>query len=133
MHRPDKQLFVTEIHVICRDRLNVEQESEDSFVTGKWRIAPQHVRPGVIFALHAERDRRSYLQGRVIEVVRQDSDRRVWIRVQKTTTPRPWAGPGTRERSYLWATRDPGRARQPSNRTKLSPVEEGATRRADSR
>jgi hypothetical protein len=56
---------VVEIHVVCRDRRGVARETARTFDSGDWSIAARHLRPGVVFALHEEKTRQSYLQGRI--------------------------------------------------------------------
>lgn len=104
---------VVEIHVLCRDRLNVANETARSFESSYWRIADQHIRRDVLFALHQSKKSPSYLQGYIERLVRRDSYGKVTLLIRKTARPLAWGGDGRHERSYVWA--NDTRSNPPSN------------------
>lgn len=95
---------VREIHVVCRQGLNVENVTDTHFDTGYWVIAHQHARTDgtVIIALHADKLQPSYLQGVIEELLSSESDERIMVRVRKTPDALLWKGGGSGERGYLW-------------------------------
>ena len=96
---------VTEIHVISNKTgnagqpLNLRDLTSSHFVSGFWTIKKEHLRYGVIFALHKSKREESFLQG-TIEDVEMVQGKRVELRIQRTPKPLPWAGLGTGERGY---------------------------------
>jgi hypothetical protein len=102
---------VAEIHLVCRGRTNVSNETAEGFDSGWWVIAERHVQPGVRLALHEEKHLPSYLQGeitRLLEVSEERGERRIRVRVRATPEPLPWRGGGSGERGYLWEGADFG-------------------------
>jgi hypothetical protein len=99
-----------EMHFVCREGLNVIEESGGTFLTGWWVVNPGHIRPGQIVGLHQNRSGSSYRQGVVVELVdvRKKStttgrrQRRVQLRVQQTPKQIPWAGNGAGEKGFVW-------------------------------
>lgn len=96
---------VTEIHIVCnrtgsnRQPLNVEDVTVSHFVSGYWLIAEEHLRPGVLFALHKSKREYSFLQG-AIEDVEKVKGNRFQVFVRRSMTPVPWVGAGAGERGY---------------------------------
>lgn len=95
---------VSEIHEVCRNRKGVARETATSFESGVWKLDEEHVRKGVVFALHQEKKQPSYLQG-VITNHQADGDR-FRVTVKRTPVPLPWRGGGSREGGYLWEGQD---------------------------
>ncbi len=102
-----------EMHFVCHDRQGVEDENNETFTTGRWVVRPELVRPErkIVVALHETRAAPSYLQGtvqhleRVVEGTTASGrrQRRVVLRIKKSSTPFPWKGKGSGEKGYVWA------------------------------
>jgi len=100
-----------EAHVICHQGLYVEDQKDGTFLTGFWVVRPEHIREGLVFALHETKATRSYLQGVVLRLteVRKDRtpsgrrQRRVQLLVRKTPASLPWRGGGTGEKGLVWS------------------------------
>jgi len=103
---------VEEIHLICRNSLNVTSETDTHFTSEWWVVAERHVKPGVLFALHQEKESPSYLHGKVEGPARVDEDsdknRRIQVVVRRTSSPMPWKGGGSGTVGYLWTGGDFG-------------------------
>src|SRR4051794_32328805 len=96
---------VEEIHLVCRRRLNVFNETADHFDSGWWAISERHIRPGVRFALHEVKDQPSELQGEIESLVQtrgKGENRRVMVQIRRTPIPLSWKGGGSGEVGYLW-------------------------------
>jgi len=99
-----------EAHVICRRGMLVEDQSDGTFLTGYWLIQPDHIREGLVFALHETKAAHSYLQGEVVRLTNVRTDRtpsgrhqrRVEVLVRKSRTPLRWRGGGTGEKGLVW-------------------------------
>ena len=96
---------VVEIHVVCRDRQGVTEETSRTFESHAWDIAPEHLRQGIVFALHQKKTEQSYLQG-TIQAFRPARDRRYILTVDRSPMPTPWKGGGAGEIGYLWEGAD---------------------------
>jgi hypothetical protein len=59
-----------EAHVICHQGLHVEDQHDGTFLTGFWVVRPEHIREGLVFALHETKATRSYLQGVVVRLTK---------------------------------------------------------------
>lgn len=103
---------VEEIHLVCRHSTNVSNITDTHFISGWWVVAVRHIRPGVVFALHEEKESLSYLQGKIEALVAvedgKDESRRVQVLVRRTPVPRPWKGGGSGPSGYLWSGLDVG-------------------------
>ena len=97
-----------EAHFVCRNRRQVVDRNDGTFLTNWWVINPEHIYEGLVVALHETRTRRSYLQGVVAEFrVREESiagrrQRRVEFLVRKTPLSLPWGGDGSGEKGFVW-------------------------------
>ncbi|PYP88681.1 MAG: hypothetical protein DMF61_05730 [Blastocatellia bacterium AA13] len=100
-----------EVHFVCRRGHRVEEQNDGTFRTSSWVIKPEHIREGLVFALHDAHAEPSYLQGEVIGLIKVIDDRkpsgrrlrRVELHVRKTPGALPWRGTGTREKSFVWS------------------------------
>jgi len=100
---------VAEIHVVCREMMNVSDVTEAHFTSGWWVIAERHIRPGVVFALHEAKGQISYLQGEIeslLDLDRRDESTRIQVRVRRSLHGIPWRGGGSGTTGYLWAGDD---------------------------
>ena len=99
-----------EAHLICRRGMLVQEQADGTFLTGYWLIKPEHIREGVVFALHESKAAQSYLQGEVVRLTNIRTDRtpsgrhqrRVEVLVRKSRTPLSWKGGGTGEKGLVW-------------------------------
>lgn len=97
---------VNEIHVVCRGSLNVTGLSDTEFESGWWVVAERHIRPGVLFALHEEKEALSYLQGDVVRLVGKEQagdNTRLQVLIRRTADGVPWKGGGSGTVGYLWS------------------------------
>ena len=97
---------VREIHIVCNKiknggPLNVRDVSDQYFVSGFWRVNNDHLRHGVIFALHKTQKSPSFLQGVIEDAEKIKKGGRVEIRVRRTPTPLICLGPWVREKAYV--------------------------------
>src|SRR3954447_17249183 len=100
---------VAEIHVVCREMMNVSDVTEAHFTSGWWVIAERHIRPGVVFALHEAKGQISHLQGEIeslLDLGRRDESTRIQVRVRRSLHGIPWRGGGSGTTGYLWAGDD---------------------------
>ena len=94
---------VIELHLVCRERANVSNETEESFESGFWKIDEkklQETEP-IHIGLHQEKTQVSYLQGRLTGVRIEDA--RVILEVSKTGQPMVWRGGGSGEKGFLYS------------------------------
>lgn len=99
---------VTEIHVVCRGRQGVKGETAELFSSGTWVIAEDHLRTGVLFALHESKSEASYLQGEIESHAeeRLNNQTRFRVSVRRTARTLAWRGGGSGETGYLWDGHD---------------------------
>ena len=105
----DKRLV--EAHFICHRGRQVVDQNDGTFLTSFWVIKPEHIHPGLVFALHETKAKHSYLQGLVLGVTRVRDDtkpsgrhlRRVELLVRKTPESLPWRGFGAGEKGFVWS------------------------------
>jgi len=109
--RMSRSRQLEEVHFICHQGRQVVDQNDGTFLTSFWVIAPEHIRPGLVFALHETKAEASYLQGVVLEVTRIREEtkpsgrslRRVELRVRETPVPLPWRGSGSGEKGFVWS------------------------------
>jgi hypothetical protein len=96
---------VSVIHMVCNRNdthgrpLHVRNETATHFISGFWPINKEHLRQGVIFALHRSKNEMSFLQG-TIEGVEEVKGKRVELAIRKTSNALPWVGKVARGRAY---------------------------------
>ena len=88
------------IHLVCRERKNVRDESSVAFSTGFWYLARKHLQPGLLVALHERKADPSYLQGHLDSFTPEKA--RVVLHVNKTSDPVSWQGNGSGEKGYAY-------------------------------
>lgn len=93
---------IEEFHVVCRDNINVVEITDTHFVSGWWKIKPEHDVIGSVLALHDGKANASYLQGRIDAITGRDRDR-FQFRVNREPVGLRWRGLSTIKRGYLYA------------------------------
>lgn len=99
-----------EVHLVCRGENRVHHRGDGTFISGSRVLKPEHIREGVVFALHETRAKPSYLQGVALRVERTREEttpsgmrrRRIDILVRATSRPLAWAGKGAGEKGLVW-------------------------------
>jgi hypothetical protein len=108
--------FVREIHLHCQKtpdkKVGPLRETPSHFDTAWWKINRKHIEnredgSKLIVALHDRKKEPSYLQGFVEEVLDENADGKVDIRVRKTSRPMMWGGNMSGERGYVWDDYEP--------------------------
>lgn len=95
---------VIEIHLICRNYLNVEDSSDGYFYSGYWKIAERHAKTAQYLALHESKTHQSYKQGLIEDwELSQERPGRIRFHVKTTDTPYEWVGGGSGEKGYYWS------------------------------
>ena len=95
---------VVGIHLVCRQRLRVEELGNGYFKSGHWKIAESRANTAQYLALHESKNQPSYKQG-IIENWERSEERpdRIIFYVKATDEPKEWVGGGAGEKGYLWS------------------------------
>jgi hypothetical protein len=104
--------YVVGIHLKCEQGTNVEDQPDGTFWTGNWVIDEAHAvlapRVGAYLALHEQKTRPSYMQGKIIDWRRSNREPPAKIQtgvaflVKSTSQPYSWVGESTGEKGYAW-------------------------------
>lgn len=107
--------LVCEIDFLCRDALGVKQTPK-RFTSEWWPIARKHIRKGVVFALHEDMSKPSYLQGRLTgHYTESPNGTRVSVTVTRSDKRLPWpVGRAERGRRYKYSRIDDAAPPKPS-------------------
>ena len=108
--RMPRERRLEEAHFVCRQGRNVVDQNDGTFLTSYWVMRPEHIQPGLVFALHEKKAESSYLQGLVLSLTDVRTERtssgmlrrRVKLLVQKTPESLPWKGRGSGEKGFVW-------------------------------
>jgi hypothetical protein len=94
---------VVGIHLVCRQRLRVEELGNGYFKSGHWKIAESRANTAQYLALHESKNQPSYKQG-IIENWKRSEERpdRIIFYVKATDEQKEWVGGGAGEKGYLW-------------------------------
>lgn len=95
---------VVGIHLVCRQRLRVEELGNGEFKSGHWKISESSANTAQYLALHESKNQPSYKQG-IIEKWKRSEERpdRITFYVKATDEQKEWVGGGTGEKGYLWS------------------------------
>ncbi len=94
---------VVEIHLICREGLNVVDLGNEHFRSGYWKISERHAKTALYICLHESKNKTSYRQG-LIENWERSEERpeRIIFYAKAMNNPMEWVGNGAGEKGYRW-------------------------------